>query len=208
MSRALTILSFAICASLPSLGASFFSGSDTACFYGSPDTSCTLSSSTTSLGFGYYNGPPLSYTPNAAGFNAPATGGTIDLGTFSFNEDLFALADGTFDIDLTFTAPAGAGGQTYTAEAFGFVLLGWGGAEIDFNEPTDQTFSYAGGSFDVLLPSTVSIDPGCSQELYATITPEPVSAGAVGLGIALLVVARRFILSGAPRRPAGANRMA
>ena len=190
MSRAVTILSFIICVSLPSFGGSFFSGSDTACFYGSPNTSCTLSSSATSLGEGYLFGPPLWYTPNAAGFTAPATGGAIDLGTFSFNEDLFAIADGTFDIDLDFTAPSGAGGQTYTAEASGFVIFGYGGAEIDFNQPTDQTFDYAGGAFNVLLPSTVLIGAGCSQELYATITPEPVSAGAVGLGIGLLALTR------------------
>jgi hypothetical protein len=63
------------------------------------------------------------------------------------------------------------------------------GAEVSFSQPTTQTFSYAGGSFDVTLPSTpILIGAGDTVPLDATITttPEPASVATVLGGLMLL----------------------
>lgn len=160
--------------SLPSL-ASTYSGSDTACFFGLAKSSCTLSSSKTTLGVST-NQSPLSYTPDS-GFTAPIAGGIIDLGTFSVSKSLAGGEAGTFDIDVTFTAPAGAGGKTYSATTLGAVILGKGGVEISFDDPTTQLYTYPGGEFDLTLPSTtILIAAGKTDVLDGTITPLTVAA--------------------------------
>lgn len=181
-----------ITCALPSLAASTYAGSDTACFYGITGSSCTLTSSKSSLGIGT-SGPLLAYTPGS--FTAPVTGGIIELGTFNVNRELGAAEAGTFDIDVTFTAPLGSGGQTYSASTLGAVVFGKGGVEITFDDPTTQVYTYPGGSFELSLPSsTILIGAGDSEDLCATITPlaapEPASAAVVGGALALLALLR------------------
>ena len=193
MKKGFKLFSLAVISVLPSLAASTYAGSDTACFYGIFGSSCTLTSSKSSIGTGT-NGPLLSYTPGS--FTAPASGGIVDLGTFNVNRELAAGEAGTFDIDVTFTAPVGSGGQTYSATTLGAVLFGAGGVEITFEDPTSQIYTYPGGSFELSLPSsTILIGAGYSQDLCASITPltsapEPVSAGLVGGALTLLAVIR------------------
>lgn len=159
--------------SLPSLAGTLYSGSDTACFNGLAKTNCTLSSSKTSLGLAV-GGGPLSYTPK--GFTNDS-GPIIDLGTFSVSKSLLGGEAGTFDIDIAFTEPGLTGGKTYSASTIGVVILGKGGVEITFDDPTTQLFTYPGGAFDLSLPSsTIFIAAGKSDVLDGTITPLTVSA--------------------------------
>jgi hypothetical protein len=181
---------------LPSLAVSTYAGSDTACFYDVAHSSCTLTGNTSTLGVSTH-GAPLSYSPES-GFTAPAAGGTIDLGTFSVSRSLAGAEAGTFDIDITFTAPPGTGGQTFTASTLGLVILGHGGVEITFNDPTTQLFTYPGGSFDLSLPDqTILIGAGHSEDLDATIcpltttVPEPALLASVGLGLTIFTLLAR-----------------
>ena len=192
LKKGFSFFALTIACALPSLGASTYAGSDTACFYGITDSSCTLTSSKSSIGIGT-GGPLLAYTPGS--FTAPATGGVIELGTFNVNRELGGIEAGTFDIDVTFTAPLGAGGETYSATTLGAVVFGAGGVEITFDDPTTQVYTYPGGSFELSLPSsTILIGAGDSQDLCATITPlaapEPASAAVVGGALALLALIR------------------
>ena len=193
MKKGFKLFLIILASALPSLAASTYAGSDSACFYGILDSSCTLTSSQSSIGIGT-SGPLLSYSPGS--FTAPTSGGSIDLGTFDVNRELGAAEAGTFDIDVTFTAPVGSGGQTYSATTLGAVIFGKGGVEITFEDPTSQVYTYPGGSFELSLPSsTILIGAGDSQDLCATITPltsapEPVSAALVGSALALFALIR------------------
>lgn len=171
-----------------------------ACFYGVFGSSCTATSAKSTLGTGT-SGAPLSFTPTI-GFSAPESGGTIDLGTFAVKSEALAGDAGTFDIVISFTAPAGSGGQTYSATTLGAVALGAGGAEITFSQPTSQLYTYNGGSFTVSLPSsTILIGAGSSAELDGTITPsvvptpEPATAGVAGMALAVLALGVRRLRS-------------
>jgi hypothetical protein len=187
-----------LAAALPSFGNSFYAGSDTACFYGILGSSCTPVSTETGVGVNLAGDTVLDYTPDSS-FSAPETGGTVELGNFYVVPSLLgANLDGTFVVDVTFTDPAD-GGQTFTAKTEAFVILTVGGAEVTFSSPTTQEFDYAGGSFDVSLPSTpILIDAGDTVALDATITtlttptPEPASIATLlgGLMLAGVVVLR------------------
>lgn len=178
--------------SLPSL-ATTYTGSDAACFFAVGKSSCTLSSSKTSLGVAV-GGGPLSYTP--ASFKNDL-GPIIDLGTFSVAKSLVGAEAGTFDIDITFTDPAVSGSKTYSATTLGVVVLGKGGVEITFDDPTTQLFTYPGGAFDLSLPSsTILIAAGKTDVLDGTITPLTVGAPEpkflAGFGAVLILFALRI----------------
>jgi hypothetical protein len=161
--------------------ATTYAGSDTACFYGIFSSTCTLESSETSIGA---TGPLLTYTPTSSfSISGP---GEVDLGTFAVNGSFANGELGTFDLAIDFTSPGG-GSQSYTASTFGTVFFDNGFAEITFDAPTTQEYSYPGGSFDVSLPGgPIFIGVGDSSTLYATITagttatPEPSSIGLIG----------------------------
>jgi len=203
LKKGFKVFLISIIGALPSLGSSFYSGSDTACFYGSPKTSCTLSSSKSSFGLAI-GGGPLFFTPDS-GFSSPTiAGGVVDLGAFSVNKSLLGGEAGTFDIDVTFTAPAGAGGKKFTASTLGVIVLGKGGVEVTFDNPVTQVFTYPGGSFDLTLPgSTILIGAGQNYTLDGIIAEcttnpvaEPVPLATVGLSLVLIAfVARRRVVS-------------
>ncbi len=192
MKKGFIIFLSAAAFSLPSL-ATTYTGSDTACFYATGKSSCTLTSSKTSLGLAI-GGGPLSYNP--VGFTNNL-GPIIDLGTFSVSKSLLGAEAGTFDIDITFTDPAVSGAKTYSASTLGVVVLGKGGVEITFDDPTTQLFTYPGGAFDLSLPSmTILIGAGKTDQLDGTITPLTVSAPEpkflAALGALLILVALRI----------------
>ena len=175
-------------------------GSDTACFFPISNSGCMLIAGESTLGMST-KGAPLSFMPDSD-FTAPSAGGTVDLGTFDVSSSLAGAVAGTFDIKVSFTEPAGSGGQTFTASTLGLVVLGRGGVEITFNDPTTQEFDYPGGAFDLSLPSsTILIGAGHSMQLDAVITPlttavatpEPASISTVVVGLMLvgLVLYRR-----------------
>jgi hypothetical protein len=148
---------------------------------------CTLEPTTTSLGFTLSGNPLLSYTPDAS-FGAPETGGTVELGNFYVDPALLGGEVGTFDLDILFTDPS-VGDQTYTAKTAGLVIFGILGAEVTFNDPTTQLFSYPGGAFDVSLPDTpIFIKAGNTVALDAVITPVPEPASIAGLLSGLMLV--------------------
>ena len=203
MKKGFKIFLLALTATLPALAGSFYAGSDTGCFYAHSKSNCTVSSSKTSLGVAV-GGGPLFFAPDS-GFTAPTiAGGTVDLGVFNINKTLLGGKAGTFDIDITFTAPAGAGGKTFSGSTLAVVALGKSGLEITFNHPTTQVFTYPGGAFDLSLPSsTILIGAGKSYTLDGVIaqcsttsTPEPIPLAAIGLGlIAMALLARRRAVS-------------
>lgn len=206
MKKGFNIFFLSLIGTLPSLAANFYTGSDTACFFGIAKSSCTLTSSKSTLGIST-GSAPLSYTP-ASSFNAPTiVGGIVDLGTFAVTRSLAGVEAGTFDIDVLFSAPLGAGGKTYSASTLGIVILGHGGVEITFDNPTTQVFTYPGGSFDLSLPaSTIFIGAGRTDILDGDITqcttvPEPAPLFAVGLALALVGFILRRRTRRAPPRP-------
>ena len=190
MNKGYTFLLLAAATVLPCFGSSFYIGTDTACFFPTSQTTCTLTSGESDLGSTLKGNPLLSYTPNG-GFNAPDTGGTVELGSFKVNDALLGFESGTFDLNVMFTEP-GSVGNTYTAKTLGLVVLGSLGAEITFQDPVTQLFTYPGGAFDVSLPSSpILIGAGKTVTLDAIITPvpEPASLGIVCVPLMLLGLA-------------------
>lgn len=151
MIKGLLFSAVVLAVGLPCFGNSFYAGSDTACFYGVIESSCTPVSTQTGIGVDTSGNSLLTYTPDS-GFNAPESGGSVELGDFSVSPVFAGGEGGTFVLDISFTDPAN-GTQTFTATTLGAVLFGAGGAEVTFSDPTTQTFDYAGGSFDVTLPA-------------------------------------------------------
>lgn len=185
-------LMVAVAAGLPCFGSSFYVGTDMACFFPTTQSTCTLTSGTSGIGSNLIGQPLLNYTPDSE-FDAPDTGGTVELGNFSVTPSLFAGEGGTFDLNVTFTAPGG-GGNEFSAGTIGFVTFGFGGTWIEFNPPTDHVYTYPGGSFELSLPSaTFFIPNGGTMALDAVITPlgssavpEPASLATAGLPLLLL----------------------
>lgn len=171
---------------LPCFGNSFYVGSDTACFYGLSDSPCTPVSTPTSTGIDLSGNTILTYTPDVTSFDAPESGGQVELGNFYVTPALLGVEGANFILDISFTDPTD-GSQTFTATTLGLVIFGQLGAEVTFAQPTTQAFDYAGGSFDVTLPTTVLIVAGDTVALDATITttPEPASVAALLGGLML-----------------------
>ena len=195
MKTAWASLLFVVCA-VSALGDTTYVGSDSACFYSS-GSSCALTDGESSIGSNLSGNPLLTYTPDAS-FSAPAAGGSIELGMFSVTQSLFGYEGGTFDINITFTQPGG-GANDFSASTMGLVVFGAGGAEISFDAPLTQVYTYPGGSFEVSLPSApILVGNGSSVALDAFITPggdppaavpEPASLATAGVPAMLLGLA-------------------
>jgi len=125
----------------------------------------------------------------------PFAGSTVNpvlnLGTFTLASAAYANLDPyVFDLHLSFSAPIGISSTTIQGDVLGLVVLGLGGATIDFsNSPIHFTYSNASGSgsFDLTLndvylgivplfhPSdTETLTGTLSHASYVT-TPEPAS---------------------------------
>jgi hypothetical protein len=186
------LIFIAAAAALPSF-ADTYVGTDEGCFY--ETSSCTPTSTESGIGF---PSSVLFYTPDS-GFGAGASGGSVELGTFSVGTTDGIDFLGTFDLEISFTSP-GNGVNDYSALTGALIIGdGMGGALITFDNPTTQVYNTTGGSFDVSLPtSPIDIGAGGSYNLYATITPladpdpapEPASVGtALTAGLVLVGVA-------------------
>lgn len=126
-----------------------FTGSATGCF-GSGCTPSILALNDQLL----FAGNPL--------FNGTTTTGplTLNLGGFAVSDPSILLLDFNdsyngqqFNLTLNFTAPAGANPNPASFSASLFGTLNWlngGTLKIDF-APTAQHFTYAGGSFNLLI---------------------------------------------------------
>jgi hypothetical protein len=181
----------ALVLSLPCFGASFYVGSDSACFYPFGGSPCAPVSSETSIGLDLSGNPILFYTPDAS-FSAAETGGDVELGNFYVTPALLGAEGGNFTLDISFTDPAN-GNQTFSATTLGLVVFSLLGAEVTFDQPLTQAFNYPDGSFDVTLPRQVLIGAGDTMPLDATITtltvtPEPASMPAILGGLMLFAV--------------------
>lgn len=188
MRKGFSFVVLVLFAAAPMFASSFYQGSDTACFNPGFSTGCTLLSTPTGIGLNLAGNHILTYTPDTADFTAPNTGGDVQLGTFFVTPSLLGADGGTFDINILFSQPGG-GGNTYTATTLGLVIFGALGAEVTFQQPTTQLYSYPGGMFDVSLPSSpILIGSGQTVALDAFISPvpEPRLFGFLACGLLLI----------------------
>ncbi len=186
---------------IPSLADVQFTGSETACL---GLLSCTPQAGTSTLGsISVPPGPIVSYTP-ASGFSdsiAVGNTGQVDLGTFNVARKFVGATAGTFDVDVAFTSPAGAGAESYKALLAGAVIFGDGGVEVVFHNPITKLDAFPGGDFNLSLPKDFFIADGSSKDLFATIAPladapEPGFTGLLGLLLAGgLVAGRKFAVA-------------
>ena len=134
----------------------------------------------------------------------------IDLGTFSL-ATLFSIFDPVdFKLSVEFTAPAGAGGSTFTADLSGLVSIididhdGPDYVKVDFRTNGPKTFAFTNsqgsGSFDLSI-SDVNVRNGSSQHIKGSIsnatfaaTPEPTAVVLTGtlVGVAIVLFRKRL----------------
>jgi hypothetical protein len=141
------------------------------------------------------------FSTSVPGDGSPSTVSiaSFDLRTFSN----FNFKSHTFDLLVTFTAPAGVGGNpaTFTANMTGVItanelLDGNEFVTIDFDN-TPQVFSFAGGSFtfavqDLNVYEQSGFVPLTAQlTVETTPTPEPMSMALMGTGLAGVAMALR-----------------
>jgi hypothetical protein len=126
-------------------------------------------------------------------FSDTTAGGFAAIGgTAGNNLGNFALAAGTFTYNsaftlvVTFTAPPGAGGGSYTASVTGIVHTVAGGVLIDFNN-TPQTFTFPGGGSFTLTVNDTSVSVGSNSFVTGQITGANVPDG--GSAVTLLGIA-------------------
>src|SRR3989440_1758360 len=123
----------------------------------------TISGSTTGTVVGV---PQLTFTGNASFTGTTALGigslsGSNSLGSFFLSTAPTQALNGTFTLNITFTAPTGiTGGQgtTYTATIVGSVSpnIAQGGVNIHFTSPTTQNFTFSNASGSGTFSLTVA----------------------------------------------------
>ena len=165
----------------------------------------TLTGSTTGVVVGV---PPLTFAGTAGFTGTTALGvgslsGANSLGTFFLSTAPLQLLGGTFDLNITFTAPTIiAGGQlsTFSAMIQGSVSpnIDQGGVSVTFPNPS-QTFTFNDGINTGSFTFTVAdlfVQSGRSASVTAGFTgsqsviPEPGTCLLVGLGTIGLVATR------------------
>lgn len=141
--------------------AAIYAGSTEGCF----GSGCTVGTSATDQGL----------TFSGLSFSNISAGTPFDLGTFTLQNGT-ATYDQTFDLLVTFTEPANAGGGTFTANLSGAVQGHSGDPSVDVTF-TDPTLTFNGFTLSVdnitgMLPSS----RGNVYDITGTITaavPEP-----------------------------------
>ena len=132
----------------------------------------------------------------ADGFAAIGGSGGDNLGTLALTSTPFTYTGRTFNLQVVFSAPTGAGTQSFNATLLGTVRAnGSGGASIVFANNT-VTGTFDQGTY-TLAVDNVSITPGRSGveitgRVTANVVPEPSTYMLLATGIgALGLVARR-----------------
>jgi hypothetical protein len=157
----------------------------------------TISGSTTGVVTGV---PQLTFAGNnftgTTALGIGALSGSNNLGSFFLNTAPTQALNGSFTLNVTFTAPSGInGGQgtTFTATITGTVSpnIDQGGVNIHFTSPS-QTFTFnngtTSGSFSLTL-ADLFVQTGRSAQITAGITgsqatiPEPATLLLLGTGL-------------------------
>ena len=172
-----------------------FAGNTAFCFT-SGGATCSVFAAPTTIGGLTLNAGSFNVRTNSSGF--AAIGGTgNNLGTASLTNQPFTYDGNTLQLRVDFTAPSGAGSQTFTSLLNGRVEAGTsGGVRIMFS-PSTVAGNFENGSYNLTVDN-ISLTPGQSGvEITGAITaastvPEPSTyalmiSGLAGLGM----VARR-----------------
>jgi hypothetical protein len=133
--------------------------------------------------------PSLNHLSFAGDSFGPTTSDSITLGTFNLDNGSTNYNGDTFDLTVTFTAPAGAGSKSVTGDLTGSVTGGSGSVTITFTNPT--LFTFSGGSFDLsanTVTANLDVNSGLAT-LTGTLSNESLGSSAVPepTSVALLV---------------------